>query len=240
MSRGKQDRQDDTEITALTFAAFHGIIKHYFSQEDTMEAAKIHEQIKKLHDPNRTVIVGIDGLGGAGKSTVSEELYKLFREGNYSIEILHIDDFIHPKAVRYNDSYAEWECYYNLQWRYDYLINRVIMPIKRGDFNAPIELYDKDNDTYYLKETAVPSGSIVIIEGIFLQREELRDVFDFMIYIDIPEAIRLERVLERDGYIGDKEQIKAKYNNRYFPAERHYVETCSPSDRADYVVRSGR
>lgn len=204
-----------------------------------MEAAKIHEQIKKLHDPNRTVIVGIDGLGGAGKSTVSEELYRLLGEENYSVSVLHIDDFIHPKAVRYNDSYAEWECYYDLQWRYDYLINEVIMPIKRGDFNSKIELYDKDNDTYYLSETDIPSGSIVIIEGIFLQREELRDAFDFMIYIDIPEEVRLERVLERDGYIGDKEQIKAKYNNRYFPAERHYVKTCSPCDKADCVVRSG-
>lgn len=205
-----------------------------------MEAAKIHEQIKKLHDPKRTVIVGIDGLGGAGKSTVSEELYRLLGEENYSVTILHIDDFIHPKAVRYNDSYAEWECYYNLQWRYDYLINEVIMPIKRGDFNSKIELYDKDNDTYYLRDTFIPVGSIVIIEGIFLQREELRDIFDFMIYIDIPEEVRLGRVLERDGYIGDKEQIKAKYNNRYFPAERHYVEVCSPCDKADCVVRSGK
>ena len=205
-----------------------------------METIKIAEQIKKLHNPNRTVIVGIDGLGGAGKSTVSEELYRLLSEENYRVTILHIDDFIHPKAVRYNDSYAEWECYYNLQWRYDYLINEVIMPIKRGgDFNSKIELYDKDNDTYYLSETDIPSGSIVIIEGIFLQREGLRDAFDFMMYIDISEEVRLERVLERDGYIGDKEQIKAKYNNRYFPAERHYVKICSPYDKADCVVRSG-
>jgi len=57
-----------------------------------------------------------------------------------------------------------------------------------------------------------------------------------MIYIDIPEEIRLERVLDRDGYIGDREQIRAKYENRYFPAERYYTEMCSPAEKADFTV----
>jgi uridine kinase len=61
-------------------------------------------------------------------------------------------------------------------------------------------------------------------------------VFDYTIYIDIPEEIRLQRVLERDGYIGDKDQIKAKYDNRYFPAERHYIKTYSPSTKADHII----
>lgn len=202
-----------------------------------MRIIEIAEQIKNLHNPSRTLIVGIDGLGGAGKSTISEELYKHLSEENYNVTLLHIDDFIHPRAVRYNDNYAEWECYYNLQWRYDYLMNEIITPLKNSvDFKASIELYDKDNDTYILSETSVPVGNIVIIEGVFLQRQELKGVFDYMIYIDIPEEIRLDRVLERDGYIGDKQQIKAKYDNRYFPAEHHYIEICSPSTSADYII----
>ncbi len=64
-----------------------------------------------------------------------------------------------------------------------------------------------------------------------------------MIYIDIPEEIRLERVLDRDGYIGDREQIRAKYENRYFSAERYYTEMCSPAEKAggfygDFVIGS--
>lgn len=205
--------------------------------ERNMETAGIYEAIKEIHNPDRTVIIGIDGLGGAGKSTVSEILYKKFSDEHYSITVLHIDDFIHRKEIRYNDNYDEWECYYNLQWRYDYLIDEVIDPIKRGAFNGKIELYDKDNDTYYLNEADIPAGSIVIVEGVFLQREELSGLFDYMIYIDIPEEIRLDRVLERDGYIGDKQQIKVKYDNRYFPAEHYYIETCSPSLNADYVIK---
>ena len=198
-----------------------------------MEIVKIAEQIKKLYNTNRTLIVGIDG-----KSTVSKELHRKLSKEKYKITLLHIDDFIHPRAIRYNKNYAEWECYYNLQWRYDYLVNEVVNPMKCGsDFKAKVELYDKDNDTYFYSETNVPVGSIVIIEGVFLQRQELKDVFDYMIYIDIPEETRLNRVLERDRYIGDKQQIKAKYDNRYLPAEHHYIKTCSPGQNADYIIR---
>ena len=203
-----------------------------------MEIIEAAKQIEKLHNSNRTLIIGIDGLGGAGKSTASEKLYKYFNDNRYHVTLLHIDDFIYPKVIRYNDNYAEWECYYNLQWRYDYLINDVILPIKSGnDFNSKIELYDKDNDVYFSSDVNVPVGSIVIIEGVFLQRKELKDLFDYMIYIDIPEAVRLNRVLERDGYIGERQQIKTKYNDRYFPAEHHYIEVCSPSKNADYIIR---
>ena len=202
-----------------------------------MDKNIITNEIKKLYDTERTVIIGIDGLGGAGKSTVSNEIRRTFSEDGIDIVILHIDDFIHPRAVRYSDKISEWECHYFLQWRYDYLIDEIIKPIRSGaPFHKEIELYDKDNDSYFLSETDIPVGSIVIIEGIFLQRKELEDMFDFMIYIDVPEEIRLKRVLERDGYIGDKKQIAAKYDSRYFPAERYYCEVCSPERKARLVI----
>lgn len=119
-----------------------------------MDISKVAKQIKRLHNSNRTLIVGIDGLGGAGKSTFSEKLYKMLNDENYNTVLFHIDDFIHPRAVRYNDNYTEWECYYNLQWRYDYFVNEIITPIKNGaDFNDKAELYDKDNDTYFLAKS---------------------------------------------------------------------------------------
>ncbi|WP_294241934.1 AAA family ATPase [Pseudobutyrivibrio sp.] len=196
------------------------------------------EKIKEKLTDGKTVIVGIDGLGGAGKSSISEEIYEQLSKDNIHTEVLHIDDFIHPKNIRYNDNYAEWECYYNLQWRYDYLLENVINPIKKnGKFTGLIELYDKNEDRYEKKSVDIKEGSVVLIEGIFLQREELSQVFDYMIYIDVPESERLTRVLKRDGYIGTADDIKEKYENRYFPAERHYVNMYSPSKLADYVVK---
>ncbi len=202
-----------------------------------MELTKIAMQIKKWYQPHRTLIVGMDGLGGAGKSTLSESLRQMLIEEHYNITVFHIDDFIHPRAIRYDDNYAAWECYYYHQWRYDYLIEEIIKPIRWGNhLKKEIELYDKDSDTYHLHQIDLSIGSIIIIEGVFLQREELKGVFDDMIYIDVPEEIRWNRVLARDGYIGDAHQIQEKYENRYFPAEHYYLKIFAPKENADYVV----
>lgn len=181
-------------------------------------------------------VIGIDGLGGAGKSTISETLCQKFEDNNYNVMLLHIDDFINVREVRYNSAFPDWQCYYDLQWRFDYFLN-VINEIKNGQKDyIDIELYDKDNDTYFEKRFSIHNNTIVIVEGVFLQKKEFNNIFDYMIYIDIPEKVRLRRVLKRDTYIGDEQQIIDKYENRYFPAEHRYVEEYQPQDNVDFVI----
>ena len=57
------------------------------------------ETIKKKLTDGKTVIIGIDGLGGAGKSSISEDIYEKLSGENIPIEVFHIDDFIHPKNI---------------------------------------------------------------------------------------------------------------------------------------------
>ena len=201
-----------------------------------MESKKITDLIISRYNRERTLIVGIDGAGGAGKSTISDTLEKELRSEGYNVAVFHIDDMIHPRAVRYNDDYPQWEQYYYLQWRYDYFMREVISPIREGRSLGPIELYDKENDSYKTVLSDIPAGSIVIVEGVFLLRSELEGAFDVTVYIDVSKEERLERVLKRDGYIGDSEAILKKYNERYFPAEDHYLEECSPKERADIII----
>lgn len=182
------------------------------------------------------VILGIDGLGGAGKSTISESVAKELESKGINTLLLHIDDLIHPKNIRYNSAYPEWQCYYDLQWRFDYFTD-LIKSLKAGiQGDIDIELYDKDNDCYFTQKYQIKGKTAVIVEGIFLQRKEYSRVFDYMAYIDIPEEVRLNRVLKRDTYIGNEQQIIDKYQNRYFPAERRYFSEYHPEKTADLVI----
>ncbi|WP_055070272.1 uridine kinase [Clostridium massiliamazoniense] len=193
----------------------------------------------KTEDLSKKIyIVGIDGLGGAGKSTIVNSLKLQLEKENYPTYILHIDDFIHPKHIRYDSTKEEWYCYYNIQWRYDYLVEEILSPIKKGnEINKVIELYDKENDKYILQSLYIPHGSILILEGVFLQRKELRNYLDFVIYLDVPQEVRLNRVLVRDSYIGSLEDIKNKYQRRYFPAENKYLLEYCPIENADFVLK---
>ena len=107
-----------------------------------LEITDIYEHIINSINNNATPIIGIDGLGGAGKSTISEKLCQIFEENDYHTVLLHIDDFIHVREVRYNDEYPDWKCYYDLQWRYDYFLD-VINEIKNSD-REYIDIPEKD------------------------------------------------------------------------------------------------
>ena len=199
----------------------------------------IFHNITMLINRNDITIIGIDGLGGSGKSTISNRLSELLSNKGYNNIILHIDDFIFPQNIRYNAEYPEWQCYYNLQWRYDYLTKDILLPIKQNRvLDSYIELYDKEFDNYKKEKLVIKSKTIVIVEGIFLQRAELKGLFDYVIYIDVPECIRFERLIKRDTYIGSESDIISKYQNRYFPAERKYIEEYDPHNKADYVINN--
>lgn len=73
------------------------------------------DKLKNTDISKKVYTIGIDGLGGAGKSTLVDSLKSELKEKNYNPYVLHIDNFIHPKSIRYNDSKEEWYCYYNLQ-----------------------------------------------------------------------------------------------------------------------------
>lgn len=187
---------------------------------------------------NGIYVIGIDGLGGAGKSTIVNSLKVQLQKEKYHTYVLHIDDFIHPKHIRYDESKEEWDCYYNIQWRYDYLVKEILSPVKRGDgIYKLIELYDKENDGYIKQQVLIERGTVLLLEGIFLQRKEIRRYLDFIIYLDVPQEVRLSRVIKRDGYIGGLKDIKCKYERRYFPAEEKYILDYSPIENADLVVK---
>ncbi|WP_338653318.1 uridine kinase [Sporosarcina psychrophila] len=179
-----------------------------------------------------SVLIGIDGLGGSGKTMYA---YKLQQQLEGSV-ILHLDDFVHKKEVRYNENYEEWYCYYHLQWRYDYLIQKLLLPLKSGlDVNETIEVYNRETDSYILREIEIPAGTTVIIEGVFLQRPELRPYFEIVVYLELDQETRLKRITDRDIYMGNKKEIALKYDQRYFPAEEKYIEQCNPLALADIV-----
>ncbi|MEY8416270.1 hypothetical protein [Tissierella praeacuta] len=191
------------------------------------------------YDSGKTIIVGIDGLGGAGKSAITELLKTQLQNSNYYPVVLHIDDFIYPRYIRYDEFKEEWYCYYNIQWRYDYLIKEILLPVREGiEIDKQVELYEKENDLYILEQIKIPQGSILLIEGIFLQRKEIKEYFDYMVYIELPKDIRLSRVINRDTYIGDDKDIKLKYERRYFPAEDKYIKDYCPAENADFVLEN--
>lgn len=200
---------------------------------------RIFKKIEKLINENKLKVIGIDGPGGAGKTTIAEKLKDKLEEKGHKCIVLHIDDFITPRNVRYKENFEEWYCHYIFQWRYNYLIEKILKLAKeRVEMQDNIEFYEKQNDTYRTEDVCIGKEDIIILEGIFIQRAELRDYLDYVIYIDVNREEVLKRVIKRDVYIGNEEEILKKYNLRYFPSEDRYYKTVEPKERADFVIEN--
>ena len=88
--------------------------------------------------PDKSVLVGIDGGAGSGKTTFAHWLAECISEALTPVSIVHTDSFYRPSAERMNHqfplamvSYIDWER----------LRDQVIVPLRSGK-TARFQLYD--------------------------------------------------------------------------------------------------
>lgn len=186
---------------------------------------------------DRPLIVAIDGLSGAGKTTLVKKLeHELTKKSQ--VIVIHIDDHIVERNKRYETGHEEWYEYYYLQWDIAMLTKTLFQQLHKTNSTLVLPFYDLPTDTISIKDRPVPADSIVLIEGIFLQRKEWRHYYDFIIFLNCPRETRYERALNRDVYIGDYEARLSKYKRRYWPGEEHYLNTESPLENANKIYTS--
>lgn len=195
---------------------------------------KLIEEFHSKRTMNRSFVIGIDGLGGSGKTSLAKELYRDLIVKNLDVVLVHMDDYILERNKRYQTGYPEWYEYYHLQWDTEMLRNELFQKLRTSK-ELSLPMYDKQNDSISIRKITVNPQSIILIEGIFLQRIEWRKYLDYVIYIDCPRELRKDRVLKRDLYIGDYKARLQKYNNRYWLGEEHYLKTENPHKNADII-----
>jgi uridine kinase len=71
---------------------------------------------------------------------------------------------------------------------------------------------------------------VVIVDGIYLLRDELYGIWDFSIFVEASSEIRFERKIIRDT------QDRETFANRYNPAQKNFEDACRPNERASVVV----
>jgi uridine kinase len=176
-------------------------------------------------------ILGIDGLSRSGKTTFTDSLAETLRQSHKDVFIFHIDDHIVERRGRYHTGWEEWYEYYNLQWDVAYLRENLFTKL-RDHCEVSLLFYNAELDEQVEKTVFIPDDCVVIIEGVFLQREEWRKFFDYLVYLDCPREARFSR--EGESSRGNIE----KFKNRYWKAEDHYLDFVRPLAQTDMIIKS--
>jgi uridine kinase len=95
---------------------------------------------------------------------------------------------------------------------------------------SPQGFYDDSFDHERLRAAVLAERNLVIVDGIFLFRPDLNDIWTFRIFVhvELEEAIR--RGVERDG-----PETETLYRVRYSPGQRLYLDAVRPQELADAV-----
>ncbi|MGE5672261.1 MAG: uridine kinase family protein [Mycobacterium leprae] len=173
---------------------------------------------------HRTLLIGIDGGGGSGKSTCA----RLLGEARADLTVLHMDDFYHPSGERMPGPPSAKPVGADFDWQ---RVKRQVLDPLVADRAGRYQIYDWDRDRVAEAWYPVPVGGIVVVEGCYSIRPELAGLYDFRIWVDSPRCLRLARGLARDG-----EEARDRWENEWMAAEELYVAAYHPEQRADLVL----
>ncbi len=168
------------------------------------------------------LLVAVDGMGGAGKSTFAAELSARLPGSS----LIELDDFYRPMTEEERASLPPRDAYERyLDWRR--VLDEALEPLSG---RLPARFRRRDWITGSLAEwREVAPGGVVIVEGVYSTRPEFRPLLAAAVYVDTPREQRAARMTARRYEDLD-------WLDHWMAAEDWYVENLRPAERADLVV----
>jgi uridine kinase len=178
--------------------------------------AELGDALAAVHAPDRLTRIGIDGVDGAGKTSLAEEVAQLLTKRGRPAVRVSLDFFERPPAERYARGELSPEGYY-------------------------LDGFDVERLHAHVLSIVGPPELVVVVDGVFLQRPGLADLWDAVVWVDADLEVAAERARERDSIRADSlERELENYRLRYLPAQRRYIEEQRPHERATFVLRNAQ
>jgi uridine kinase len=149
------------------------------------------------------MIITIDGVAGAGKTTLARYMQGEY-EGRTSVYIVHMDDLYDGWSDPFGTALSE----------------KLVAIAAAHNEKKPLELskYDWINGCPGPSFT-VPPVELLIIEGVGSGQSSIREFVETKIWIDLEPIVGLRRVLARDGF-----EIEEQMRNFLKQQEIHFVQ----------------
>jgi uridine kinase len=171
---------------------------------------------------NVAQIVAIDGAGGAGKSTLARGIAAALPR----VSTILADDFYRPL---HGDQRAAADPEYGYRNYFDWerIRDEALKPLRAG---SPARFQRLDWVSARLADwITVEPADVVVLDGVYSSRPELRPYLDLAIFVETPRDLRRQRMLARG-------QSSTDWIMAWMAAEDWYIEHLKPAENADLIV----
>jgi len=189
-----------------------------------------------LETPSAFVLrVAIDGVDGAGKTTFADELAEVLGASGREVIRASVDGFHHPKEVRYRLGRGSPEGFYRDSYDYG-AFKRVLLdplsPSGSGRYRTAVHDVEAEKPVEVPERRAEP-GAVLLLDGIFLHRPELRGYWDVSVWLEVAFGVSVPRMAARDGSSPDPH---APEHRRYVEGQKLYLLEATPQRHATLVI----
>jgi uridine kinase len=188
-------------------------------------------------DLRRIVRVGVDGVDGAGKTTFADELARALEQRGQRVIRASVDGFHNPRAIRYRLGRASPEGFFADSYDYGRLRSRLLDPLSPGGTRRyHVAAFDHRSDTAITTPVEIAAAdSILVFDGIFLHRPELRRYWDYSVFLEVGFHVSIPRCAQRGEGSADPH---APENRRYVQGQNIYLGTCAPRRHATVTINN--
>ena len=190
-------------------------------------------------DRPHPVRVGIDGPGASGKTTLANDLIEHLQSRNRPVIHASVDGFHNPPEIRYQQGRDSVTGYYHDSFNHHAITTSLLLPLgPTGDRNYTPARYDFRTESEVEPQThTAPHNAVLLFEGVFVLRDELRDHFDFTCYVDVDFEETTRRAAHRDAeHFGSPHAVTQRYRTRYIPGQQLHLDSAQPHRRANVVI----
>jgi uridine kinase len=190
-----------------------------------------------LHNYGRgRTILAVDGPDGAGKSRFADELAATMRKRGITVFRASLDSFLRPRSERHARG-RTGETYYRDAFDYSTFRRVLVEPFRMGGSTGfVLEAFDAQRDAPVEPKWVTASGdAVLVVDGVFLNRPELSGIWNYSVWLEVPEEVAFARVAERDGADADP---AAESNRRYADAQGLYRSVVEPRTKASAIIQN--
>jgi len=177
----------------------------------------IKAKYEKHRSINQSFVVGINGIDCSGKTTFAKSVSKYFTHHKIENDCLDIDNF-NNRAIE-SETY---KAFVSGSW-------------DEKDLNKYYKLIINYSDAIRAVSEYKKKYPLVILEGIFIYKPQLADLFDLKIFLDIDISLGRKRFAERRSLKQDKRPFEI-YDEIWMLSHIRYESEVHPKRISDLVI----